>query len=67
MSLKKQLGELDAKIKALNLRLKKTATIIEKNDKQAIERQRSAIAALAVSIDQLREVDTRIKVYPRRS
>ena len=67
MSLKKQLGELDAKIKALNLRLKKTATIMEKNDKQAIERQRSAIAALAVSIDQLREVDTRIKVYPRRS
>ena len=54
MSLKKPLDELDAKIKALNLRLKKTAVVIEKNDKQAIERQRSAITNLTETIDQLR-------------
>ena len=51
---KKQLGELDAKLKALNLRLKKSVEVLEKRDGQAIERQRASIANLAEAIDELR-------------
>ena len=54
MSLKKQLGELDAKLKALRLRIKKCDEIIENRDKQTIERQRISVASLARELDQLR-------------
>ena len=54
MSLKKQMGELDAKLKALRLRIKKCDQIIENRDKQTIERQRTSVVSLAVEIDQLR-------------
>lgn len=46
MSLKKQLGELDAKLKALRLKIKKCDEIIENRDKQTIERQRISVALL---------------------
>ena len=51
---KKQLGELDAKIKTLHLRLKSTDVTVEKREKEAIERQRAAISALSGEIDCLR-------------
>ena len=51
---KKQLSELDAKRKTLNLRLKSTDVVIEKREKEAIERQRASIVALAGEIDCLR-------------
>ena len=54
MSLKKQMGELDAKLKALRLRIKKCDQIIENCDKQTIERQRTSVVSLAGEIDQLR-------------
>ena len=51
---KKQLGELDAKVKTLHLRLKNTDLVVEKREKEAIERQRAAISALSGEIDCLR-------------
>ena len=54
MSLKKQLGELDAKLKALRLRIKKCDKIIKNRDKQTIERQCISVASLAKELDQLR-------------
>ena len=51
---KKQLSELDAKRKTLNLRLKSTDVVIKKREKEAIERQRASIVALAREIDCLR-------------
>lgn len=40
----RQLGELDAKLKALHLRLKKSDAVIGKKDKQTISRQRTSLA-----------------------
>ena len=54
MSLKKQMGELDAKLKALRLRIKECDQIIENRDKQTIERQRTSVVSLAGELDQLR-------------
>lgn len=54
MSLKKQIGELDAQLKALRLRIKKCDQIIETRDKQTIERQRISVVSLSGEIDQLR-------------
>ena len=54
MSLKNQIGELDAKLKALWLRIKKYDEIIENRDEQTIERQRVSVVSLAREIDQLR-------------
>ena len=54
MSLKKQTGELDAKIKALRLMIKKCDEIIANRDKETIERQRISLVSLAREIDQLR-------------
>ena len=51
---KKQLSELDAKLKTLKLRLKNTNVVIAKREKEAIERQRASIVALAGEIDCLR-------------
>jgi len=51
MSLKKQMGELDAKLKALRLRMKKCDQIIENRDKQTIERQGTFSVSLAGEID----------------
>ena len=48
---KKQLSELDAKLKTLTLRLKSTDGVIGKREKEAIERQRASIVALAGEID----------------
>lgn len=55
MSLKKQLSELEAKLKALHLRIKKCDEIIASREKQAIDRQRASIISLAGEIDQLGE------------
>ena len=54
MSLKKQLSELEAKLKALHLRIKKCDEIIASREKQAIDRQPASIISLAGEIDQLR-------------
>ena len=54
MSLKKQTSELDAKLKALHLRLKKCDHIIACREKQALERHRASLVSLAGEIDQLR-------------
>ena len=45
---------MDAKLKALRLRIKKCDEIIENRDKQTIERQRISVASLARELDQLR-------------
>ena len=45
---------MDVKLKALYLRLKKSDGIIAKREKEAIERQRASIVALAGEIDELR-------------
>ena len=45
---------MDAKLKALRLRIKKCDQIIQNHDKQTIERQRTSVVSLAGEIDQLR-------------
>ena len=64
MSLKKQLGELDAKLKALRLSIKKCDEIIEKRDKQTIERQCISVASLARELD--KRLDPRDQVFSGR-
>ena len=54
MSLKKQTSELNVKLKALRIRIKKCDQIIENRDKQTIERRRISVVLLAREIDQLR-------------
>ena len=54
MSLKKQTDDLDAKLKALRLRIKTCDQITENRDKQTIERQRISVVSLVREIDQLR-------------
>ena len=54
MSIKKQMAELDAKLKTLRLRIKKCDQILENRDKQTIERQRTSVVSLVGEIDQLR-------------
>ena len=54
MSLKKQTSELDVKLKALRLRIKKCDQIIENRNKQTMERQCISLVSLAREKDQLR-------------
>ena len=54
MLLKKKTGELDAKLKALRLRIKKCDQIIKNCDKQTIEQQHISVVSLAREIYQLR-------------
>ena len=51
---KKQPSELDTKLKTLNPQLKSTDVVIGKREKEAVERQRASIVALAGEINCLR-------------
>ena len=51
MSLKKQLTELDVKLKALHFRVNRSNEIIEKGDRSAVERQRESIHTLVNTIN----------------
>lgn len=66
MSLKKQLGELDAKLKALRLKIKKCDEIIENRDKQTIERQCISVALLGKRIRSVKRLDPRDQVFSGR-
>ena len=46
MSLKKQTSELDAKLKALRLRIKKCGQVIENRDKQTFQRLNYLVTSL---------------------
>ena len=54
MSLKKQLTELDVKLKALHFRVNRSNEIIEKGDRSAVERQRESIQTLVSTINCLK-------------
>ena len=51
MSLKKQLAELDVKLKALTFRTKRHYEVIEKGEKTAVERQKESIVAIVSTIN----------------
>ena len=54
MSLKKQLAELDVKLKALTFRAKRSDEVIEKGEKTAVERQKESIVAIVSTINILK-------------
>ena len=54
--MKKEMTELDNKIKLLKLRVAKTEEIIAKRDRQALERLRLSISSLASAVDELKLV-----------
>ena len=54
MSLKKQLSEMDAKLKALQFRLKRTDEILSKGERIAVERQKESIATIVSTITTLK-------------
>ena len=54
MSMKKQLTEIDSKLKTLRLKLKQAEEIIVKRDREAVERHRITILNLTRAIEDLR-------------
>ena len=54
MSLKKQITELETKLKALNFRIKRCDEILQKGEKAAVERQRDSIQAIVSTINILK-------------
>ena len=54
MSLKKQLSEMDAKLKALQFRLKRTDEILSKGERIAVKRQKESIATIVSTITTLK-------------
>ena len=54
MSLKKQLTEIESKLKSLRLKLKQTEGILEKQDREAVERHRVSISNQARAIEDQR-------------
>ena len=49
------MGELNAKLKALAFRVKKTDDVVEKQDREAAERQRSFLEAICNAVNTLKE------------
>ena len=54
MSMKKQLTEIDSKLKTLRLKLKQAGEIITKGDREAVERHRITILNLTIAVEDLR-------------
>ncbi|CAB3988632.1 Hypothetical predicted protein [Paramuricea clavata] len=54
MSMKKQLTEIDSKLKTLRLKLKQAEEIIAKRDREAVERHRVTILNLTKAVKDLR-------------
>ena len=54
MSLKKQLSEMDANLKALQFRLEQTDEILSKGERIAVERQKESIATIVCTITTLK-------------
>ena len=54
MSLKKQLAEFDAKLKALSFRLKRSNEVISKGEKNVVERQKESILTIVSTISILK-------------
>ena len=52
--MKKEMTELENKIKLLKLKIAKTEEIIHKRDRQALERLRLSISSLASAVDELK-------------
>ena len=52
--MKKEMTELDNKIKLLKLKIAKTEEIILKRDRQALERLQLSISSLASAVDELK-------------
>ena len=54
MSLKKQLTELDVKLKALTFPIKRSHEVIGKGEKTAVVRQKESIVAIVTTINILK-------------
>ena len=52
--MKKEMTELENKIKLLKLKIAKTEEIIHKQERQALERRRLSISSLASAVDKLK-------------
>ena len=52
--MKKEMRELENKIRLLKLKIAKTDEIIHKRDRQALERLRLSISSLASAVDELK-------------
>ena len=51
----KQLADLDGKIRTLNLRVKKTDEILQKDDRVALERHKTSLESMATAVTTLKE------------
>lgn len=55
MSMGKEKAELDAKIKMLNFRVKKTDKVLQKDDRAAVERHRASLESVVTAVMTLKE------------
>lgn len=55
MSMGKEKAELDAKIKTLNFRVKKTDKVLQKDDRAALERHRASLDSVVTAVMTLKE------------
>ena len=55
MSMGKEKAELDAKIKTLNFRVKKTDKVLQKDDRAAVERHRASLESVVTAVMTLKE------------
>ena len=55
MSMGKEKAELDAKIKTLNFRVKKTDEVLQKDDRAALERHRASLESVVTAVTTLKE------------
>ena len=55
MSMGKEKAELDAKIKTLNFRVKKTDKVLQKDDRAALERHRASLESVVTAVMTLKE------------
>jgi Trp operon repressor len=51
----KAIAELSSELKALSFRINKTDELIDKADKEALERQRTSIATISSTVNTLKE------------
>ena len=54
MSLKKQVTEMEAKLKVLQFRVKRSDEILDKGERSAVVRQRESIATIVSTINLLK-------------
>lgn len=53
--MEKEKAELNAKIKTLNFRVKKTDEILQKDDRAALERHRASLESVVTAVTTLKE------------